>query len=280
MFANTGTMSFILYIIFIGITVIALFVAFYLILKGKIDPAKLDKMIDLFKYAIVSVAIATVTLIISDLFKEREQDIKELEYFDRYVEDVKKVDGIEQRFQLSKYLSIVAPSGEMKKSWSNYHETTKAEYEEYLKLKKEKAKLDTIANPTKEQQLQKEQLNEKIEKKEAPLVSSSPTITPRVYIQIADEEQRPIAASLQSALRNENFSAPGIENVGRRPNVLIPAATEVRYYREEEMDQALRLITILKNMNLGLKVNDAPQKVPGTGRGTRPGHYEVWFSRS
>jgi hypothetical protein len=67
-------------------------------------------MIDLFKYTIVSVAIATVSLVISDLFKERDQDVKELEYFDKYVEDVKKADGILERFQLSKYLSIVAPS--------------------------------------------------------------------------------------------------------------------------------------------------------------------------
>lgn len=282
MFANTGTVSFTLYSIFIGITVIALFVAFYIILKGKVDAAKLDKMIELFKYAIVSVAIATVTLVVSDMFKEREQDVKELEYFDRYVDDVEKVDGIEQRFQLSKYLSIVAPSGEMKRSWSNYHDTIKIEYAEYLRDKKEKAKLDTITNPTIEQEQRKEQLKEKIEIKQGPLVSTvaSASLTPRVYIQIAGESQRSVAASLQSLLRNENFNAPGIENVGKNPRTRIPAATEVRYYREEELDQALRLITLLKSMDLGLKINDAPQKVPGAGRGTRPGHYEIWFSRS
>jgi|GEM_PF-1135312 len=284
MFANTGTVSFVLYGIFIAITVIALFVAFYIILKGKVDTAKLDKMIELFKYAIVSVAIATITLVVSDMFKEREQDVKELEYFDRYVDDVEKVDGIEQRFQLSKYLSIVAPSGELKQSWSSYHDTIKIEYAEYLRDKKEKAKLDTITNPTKEQETRKEQLSEKIEKKEAPLVptvqASAPALTPRVYIQIAEETQRPVAATLQSVLRNENFNAPGIENVGRNPRTLIPTATEVRYYREEELDQALRLITLLKSMKLGLKINDTPQKVSGAGRGTRPGHYEIWFSRS
>lgn len=282
MFANTGTVSFILYGIFIAITVITLFVAFYVILKGKIDTGKLDKMIELFKYAIVSVAIATVTLVVSDMFKEREQDVKELEYFDRYVDDVEKVDGIEQRFHLSKYLSIVAPSGELKKSWSNYHDTIKIEYAEYLRDKKEKAKLDTITNPTKEQEVRKEQLNEKIEKKETPLVSvvQAPALKPRVYIQIAEEAQRPVAASLQTVLRNEHFNAPGIENVGKNPRTLIPAATEVRYYREEELDQALRLITLLKSMKLGLKINETPQKVPGSGRGTRPGHYEIWFSRS
>lgn len=284
MFANTGTVSFVLYGVFIAITVIALFVAFYVILTGKVDTAKLDKLIDLFKYAIVSVAIATITLVVSDMFKEREQDVKELEYFDRYVDDVEKVDGLEQRFQLSKYLSIVAPSGELKRSWSSYHDTIKIEYAEYLRDKKEKARLDTITNPTKEQETRIEQLGEKIEKKEAPLVPTSaataPAIAPRVYIHIAEESQRSSAASLQSALRNEKFNAPGIQNVGRNPGAFIPAATEVRYYRDEELELALRLITLLKSMKLGLKINDNPQKVPGAGRGTRPGHYEIWFSRS
>lgn len=280
MFENTGATSFILYSVFIIITVISMFVAFYFILKGTIEPARLEKMIDLFKYTIVSVAIATVTLIVSDLFREREQDVKELEYFDKYVDDVKKVDGIEQRFQLSKYLAIVAPSGELKKSWQNYHEITAVEYKEYLILRAEKTLLDTILNPTREQQLQKEQITEKIEQKEAPLVSSSTSLTPRVYIQIAEETQRQIATSVQTTLRNENFTAPGIENVGRKGNIIIPAATEVRYYREEELAQALRLISILKSMNLNVKINETPKKIPGTGRGTRPGHYEIWFSKS
>ena len=150
MLYNTGAVSFILYGLFILITIIALFVAIYYIKKGKIDIEKLDKMVDLFKYAIVTTAIATVTLIVTDLFKEREQDVKELEYFDKYVADVKKVDGIIERLQLSKYLSIVAPGGEMKRSWVNYYSEVKAEYEIYTKLKQEneliKLKDDTLSH--------------------------------------------------------------------------------------------------------------------------------------
>ncbi|WP_343689985.1 hypothetical protein [Chitinophaga sp.] len=280
MFENTGAVSFTLYGVFIVITLIALVISFYLILKGSIDPVKLDKMIDLFKYSVVSVAIATVTLIVSDLFKEREQDVKELDYFDKYVDDVKKADGIVERYKLSEYLAIVAPSGELKRSWVNYHKITQVEYDEFLKEQKEKARLDTIKNPTKEEIQQKAQLIEKIELKNSPLVSSSATtINPRVYIQIANESQRADAGKLQTVLNNDNFITPGIENVGKNPGIMIPNMTEVRYYRDEELPLALRLIADLKTMNLGLKINEAPQRVPGNGRGTRPGHYEIWFSK-
>jgi len=171
MLSNTGTISFIIYGIFIAITVIAMFFAFYLIRKGTIEPDKLDKMIDLFKYTIVSVAIATVSLVISDLFKERDQDVKELEYFDKYVEDVKKADGILERFQLSKYLSIVAPSGDLKESWRQYYDTVKVEYLEYLRLKMEEKRLDTIQNPTLKQEAEREKIKMEISQKDAPLVS-------------------------------------------------------------------------------------------------------------
>lgn len=171
MLSNTGTISFVIYGIFIAITVIAMLLAFYFIRKGTIEPDKLDKMIELFKYTIVSVAIATVTLVISDLFKERDQDVKELEYFDKYVEDVKKADGIQERFQLSKYLSIVAPSGALKESWRQYYDTVSIEYREYLRLKMEEKRLDTIQNPTMKQEAEKEQVKSEIAQKDAPLVS-------------------------------------------------------------------------------------------------------------
>ena len=90
MLSNPGTISFILYGVFIAITIIGLFIAIYFIKKDNIPAEKLEKIIELSKYTIVSVCIATVTLIISDLFKEREQDVKELEYFNTYAQDVKK----------------------------------------------------------------------------------------------------------------------------------------------------------------------------------------------
>ncbi len=108
----------------------------------------------------------------------------------------------------------------------------------------------------------------------------SGTLPPRVYIQIPDERQREIAKSLQNILREEKFIAPGIENVVRKSNAIVPEKTQVRYYREEEKSEALRLISILKKFKLNLTIQDKPEKISGDGRGTRPGHYEIWLSKS
>lgn len=280
MLSNPGTLSFILYGIFIVIAILGLFIAIYSINKGSIPIEKLEKIIDLSKYTIVSIAITTVALIVTDLFKEREQDVKELEYFDKYVQDVKKVDGVQERFQLSKYLSIVSPSGELKKAWKEYYDTLKVEYQEYLRLRKEKEKLDTIKNPTEEQINKKEKIKEQIDQKEAPLVSNHIDRKPRVFIHISSEGQRQIANSLQATLLNENFLVPDIENVGKKGNIYIPAQTEVRYFREEELPDAVRLIALIKSQSFGLQINEVPQKLPGAGGGARPGHFEIWFSKS
>ncbi len=173
MFSNTGTVSFVLYFIFIVVTILAMVVAIYYIKKGSIAQEKLDRIIELFKYAIVTTAITTVTLVITDLFKEREQDVKELEYFDKYVDDVKKVDGIEERLLLAKYLSIVSPSGDLKKSWKNYLDTVLTEYREYLLLKKEQIKIDSIVNPSEEEINKSLEVQAKINQFEKPLASAT-----------------------------------------------------------------------------------------------------------
>lgn len=186
MLANTGTISFLLYGVLIFITLAAMFIAIYYI-KKDIDLSKLAAMTDLFKYGIASIAITTTTLIVSDLFKEREQDVKELEYFDKYTDDVKLANGISVRYELSKYLSIVAPSGELKKSWKNYYDIIKPEYESYISDKKKQIQLDTIKNPTKEQVNKYDSLKLKIELQETPLVSLNAVSKPSKDYNLANE---------------------------------------------------------------------------------------------
>ncbi len=210
MFSNTGTVSFVLYFIFILITIIAMMAGVYYIKKGSIAQEKLDRIIELFKYAIVTTAITTVTLIITDLFKEREQDVKELEYFDKYVNDVKKVDGIEERLLLAKYLSIVSPSGDLKKSWKNYLDTVLSEYQEYLLLKKEQLKIDTIVNPSEEQVNKSLEVQEKINQFEKPLASATLNTEESVeyYIIAGGDISIPEAQDeLKKALKIHQFSA-------------------------------------------------------------------------
>jgi DNA-directed RNA polymerase subunit L len=242
MLTNTGIISFLLYGIFVVITVVAMFVAFYQIKKGNIEIEKLDKMIELFKYAIVSTAIATITLVVADLFKEREQDVKELEYFDKYVEDVKKVDGIQERLQLSKYLSIVAPSGEMKKSWKNYYDTVWIEYQDYMNKKIELLEKDTISNPTEEQLLASEEVKEAIYRYEKPLVSSSiPTSKPTIYIQYCNRENKDLMVEIQKKFGNTLWNAPGIEYKESGCD------NSIRYFHEEDRALANEANTLLDN---------------------------------
>lgn len=172
MFENTGTVSFFLYGIFILITIVAMVFAFKQIINGTIETEKLDKMIELFKYAIVSTAITTVTLVVSNLFKEREQDVKELEYFDKYVVDVKKVDNIQERLQFSKYLSIVAPTGKLKESWTSYYDTVKVEYKDYLRNLTINKALNALENPTDKQIALGITIEEKINRANSPLSTS------------------------------------------------------------------------------------------------------------
>jgi len=114
------------------------------------------------------------------------------------------------------------------------------------------------------------------EKSELTNRSDLTSLPPRVYMQIATQTQREMAQSIQTRLRTSGFLVPGIENVEGKASS--PKKTEVRFYRDEDRNEALQVIQILKDA--GLPANDEPQKVSGAGQGTRPRHYEVWISKS
>ena len=173
MLSNTGTVSFYLYLFFIVIGLLSIFIVYYLIKKGTLDPDKLENFLAYFKWVIITLAISTVTLIVTDLFKERDQDIEELQYFDKYVNDVKNEDRPLVRLQLAKYLSIVAPSGEMKKSWTNYYDTIKKEYDDYVEAQNNLKKDSAIAHPTPQQRKQTEENKRKVELFFTPLSSNN-----------------------------------------------------------------------------------------------------------
>jgi hypothetical protein len=275
MFSNTGIVSFVLYGILILIAIIGMFIIIKLIKNENIKIERLDKITEIAKYTIASIAIATVTLIVSNLFKEREQDIKELEYFDKYVNDIKLADNVLVRYQLSKYLAAVSPKGDLKDAWNAYYAEQKLEYNDYLKTIITQKLLDTITNKTPAQRAEKEATDKKIEQFETPLVQTNSNIKPRVYLQIPDETKRDEAKMLQENLQSNGFTAPGVENVGKAANIKIPTITEVRYTRVEEYLDAEKIIDQLKEK--GIDVNPTPQKVSSVG--TRPGHFEVWFSK-
>lgn len=168
MFTDTGILSFYMGIVFIVLAFIGLFVA-YLLLKSSMETAKSEKLIELGKWFIVSVALVVGAAIIADNFKEREQDIKDFQVFDKYVNTIMEADGIEKRFQLAEYFSIVSPPGELRSSWEKYLTKVEAHRKEYLESKQKKEDLEKIKNRTEEQEKTLLDLTDKTQKYEEPL---------------------------------------------------------------------------------------------------------------
>jgi len=256
MLSDTGTVSLWLYGSFIMITIIGMIIAYLVMLKGKIESGKLDKMIELFKYAIVTVGLGTVAFIVTDLFKERDQDLKELDYFDKYVEEVKKADGLEERVRLVKYLAIVAPSGEIKRSWQEYYRVVEAEYREYLVLKAEEflaeQPLFDTSNLTVniEDQVKKMKDQSILNAAEKPLVSSTGQAEkPTIYIQYCDSGNRSLMTSVQQTFLSNSWKAPGIELVNSGCD------NTIRYFHDEDRALADQANTLLNGQYTIKKVS-------------------------
>lgn len=99
---------------------------------------------------------------------------------------------------------------------------------------------------------------------------------PVVYLQIANEAQRPMAQALAQRFREFSYDVPGLELVGNRA----PDNTEVRVQGKSERGYArwvARVVGQIANQSHGGK---AP--VLGTLRNARPATdtYEVWLGRT
>lgn len=92
-----------------------------------------------------------------------------------------------------------------------------------------------------------------------------------VYLQIVSEAQRDRVRDLQSDLIKRGYVAPGIENVGRR-GAQIPKQTEVRYFRDEDQEEAKQISGILSRAGVPCRITRIP------GRPKEPPHFEIWFA--
>lgn len=106
----------------------------------------------------------------------------------------------------------------------------------------------------------------------APIVATvdSPGL---IYIQIQDEEQRTRAQQIRTALKAQNFIAPGIERLKAGPTT----GAEVRFFRKNEEEGAKQIVEILQ----GLQVQGVQAKyIPGYEGSTkiRLKQYEIWFA--
>jgi len=99
------------------------------------------------------------------------------------------------------------------------------------------------------------------------------TIAARVYFQIWNDEQRLLADKLKAALVTLKYAVPRYERLSVGPT----DASELRYFRDAEKDEAQHIVQTLKQAGLGDVVL---KKIPGYENSTniRPRHFELWLS--
>jgi hypothetical protein len=116
------------------------------------------------------------------------------------------------------------------------------------------------------------------EEKNATLTETQLTISlpPRIYFQLANENQRARADKLAGALRNSGFTIPAYQIVGDRA----PVRSELRWYQPaNEAD----LSSVTGNRDKALqkcKEVDGPNWIARevrTSSSARPNHFELWF---
>lgn len=116
---------------------------------------------------------------------------------------------------------------------------------------------------------------EAIPPKEALPANDAPKLPSRVYLDIANESQRPKAEITAERLRSAGYIVPkigGILCVGG----LAPKNTQLRYFQRSD-EQGPDLPGIMKTLQQS-NVDAHPQYVPPNGRSAvRPGQFELWF---
>lgn len=277
MSADTGNISFWLSVFFILITLCGIFAIYSVVRKKSIEPENIDKLIDLGKWFVVSVAITLSTSIVNDGFREREQDIKEMDVFDKYTSVILEAEGVEKRRLLSEYFASVSPEGPIKKSWEEYKVVVDGHVAELKEVEAKALKIAEMAEKGDASKSDIEERNRLIEKaatlNQSLLSESNRTsLKPRIYFHIRDDSQRTKAKQLASeiALR-ANVVVPGIQRLDIGPSV-----SELRYFKGTEEQEAKQISEILSS--LGLNVGTKYVLGYESSTNIRPRHYELWIS--
>lgn len=268
--SNTGSFSLYVGSIFILLSILSLFIVFYLLKRDIISETKLEKVIDYGKWVIGSVAIVVGGSIISDGFKERDQDVKELEYFDKYVATVTEVEGVEKRYLLCEYFAAVSPDGAMKDSWNRYLKIITPLYDTFKLTKQKIAIIEGKDSLTPKDLKTITVLHDKNAALEGSLLDADPTpVTPTVYIQYGDSIKIEGAKKIQEAINQSGYDAPGVEYIPTfryKKNRII-------YFKSEDARTALSLQQFLRQRNMPVDVVKLSSYSAKVKRGT----IELWI---
>ncbi len=137
--------SFLLIFLLAMILIIVLFVMSVLLknsTKTTIDEKSIDKLIDVTKWFVGSVALIIITQIIDRGIKDRQQGIAELAAYDKYITTItnnQKTKVIERKL-LADFFASVTASSQLKRGWQEYRDSVKVEYDAFQNTLKEKEK--------------------------------------------------------------------------------------------------------------------------------------------
>jgi hypothetical protein len=117
-------------------------------------------------------------------------------------------------------------------------------------------------------------------KGDAKAIPAQKKITPRVYLHIASESQRPAAQAIQQALIKVGYLVPGIQNVAGKG--YIPDTLQVRYFAPASKAEAEKILGLIKSQ--GAKDGRTSYVIP-TAQDLRissdiNSHFEVWAGRN
>lgn len=188
-------------LVFLGVTLVAIAILGGMLWKYRdsVQQATVDKLIELAKWYIISVGIVVGATIVTNAFKEREADVSEIAIFEKHVATITKAGGIEDRWLLAQYFSMVAPKGDLRESWTLYRDSLKPEVDKHIASKAEEDQLAAKQrNPEEEARLaQLQKTNPKLEK---PLISQDTTSPEWVIIVGTDVSVSEAKFELEKAL--------------------------------------------------------------------------------
>ncbi|WP_202704271.1 hypothetical protein, partial [Flavobacterium sp. UGB4466] len=209
--SNIGLVSLLLYLFVVLVGISFVFIVYKLINKSTLENDKIDKFIEYLKWALVTLSLPTVAIIVANFYQERREAIEEMKYFEKYSVDVRDLDKLEERRQLVRYFATVAPNDRLKKSWRNYLDTINKDYSKAIVIDKlvKEFRRDSVNNEKKIDSLNNERI-----KIEARMSSNKDFINAEKY-ELAGFKfliNKDVNAAIESFTESEN-SYNGFHNV-------------------------------------------------------------------
>jgi hypothetical protein len=139
-------------VIYVGLPILFLIILLVYYFSGhSVSKESVEKIIDISKWYMVSVALVFSAKIIESSFSEREAGIKEMQVYDKYVETILKADNIESRWKLAEYFATVTPTERLRARWIAYKEILINDYNSFKELKDKEAELSSKVSLTSEE---------------------------------------------------------------------------------------------------------------------------------